>query len=432
MKMKCLLDYELVATGQDREVNLLVNLEASAMEERERKPLNLGLVIDRSGSMQGEKMERTREAIKQVIRHLDARDRLSLVIFDNEVTTIREAIPVRDRAELLYQVDGIRARSMTNLSGGWLKGIEHVAAHAGSESINRIMLLTDGLANQGIIDPGALVAIGENALERHGIVTTTLGFGADFAEDLLTDIARASRGNFYYIESADMAPEIFREELGDLQQLIAQNIEITLRVRDDVNLVSQWSMHPSDRMADGVRYQLGDAYSGESKKLLVALSVPGYPDPGSVVIADAELRFSDLQGDVIQPRSITQEVTVDVTDASAARRAEPQADVVRELGMQISARARQRAIQEADRGDYARARDTLLVAVHKLGSLGISDPVLEEERQQLEAQAARVTEPRYRATRKEMSGDAHQIWLCKNEKLAHSRARRARQDPPIF
>jgi Ca-activated chloride channel family protein len=121
----------------------------------------------------------------------------------------------------------------TNLSGGWLKGAEVLRGLPARKGPRKVLLLTDGLANVGITDPEALVALARQAGDD-GIGTTTIGFGLDFDEVLLTRMAQAGGGNAHFAETPEDAPGIFAQESEDLVQLVAQNVSVEIRPREQV------------------------------------------------------------------------------------------------------------------------------------------------------------------------------------------------------
>ncbi|HEU5183630.1 MAG TPA: VWA domain-containing protein, partial [Gemmatimonadaceae bacterium] len=170
---------------------VLVSLDAPSAERRTtRSPINVSLVLDRSGSMGGEKLRLAKQATENALRLLGPADRFSLVTYDNVVEVVAPATlatpeAIRQALELLARVD---ARGSTDLCGGWMRGCEQIALHQIEEGTNRCLLLTDGLANHGVTGHDELVRIAGDLAGR-GVQTTTFGVGADFDERLLRDMA---------------------------------------------------------------------------------------------------------------------------------------------------------------------------------------------------------------------------------------------------
>ncbi len=426
MKTAFLFDYSIVTMEKDQEVNLLVKLKAPALNREDHKRLNLGLVIDHSGSMIGEKLRETKEALKMLINYLSADDVLSMVLFNNQVDTFIEPTPVINKDILKHRIDGIRASGRTNLSGGWIKGLELVAQNANKDTINRVILLTDGQANEGICDIKKLVAFGKNAKSDHEISTTTIGFGEDFNEDLLSSVALHAEGNFYFIESTDAAPAIFSDELRGLISLMAQNIEVRIATREHVKFLAQWTNYPSEQKGGNILFKLGDVYATEEKSLLVGLFIPGMSKMGATTIADVNIQFAEINEEHITTKSIQQTVNIKVADAQESQNQQPEEEVMLQIGLQLSAKARKDAIKEADSGDFNKAQEILEDTCEKLETLSVAeDPLLQDEIADLKQQQKSLKKQTdYCKTRKIMSESSHQLSTTRIIDLQRSRKRR--------
>src|SRR5262249_18000281 len=152
---------------------------------------------------------------------------LSVLAYDDNVWTVVEPEPVRDKGSIRQRIRKVTAAGATNLSAGWLKGCEYVLARRSGAMINRVLLLTDGLANKGVTKSDVLIKTAREKAEA-GVVTTTLGFGSNFDEDLLIGMARAAGGNFYFIQTPDDAASVFEIEAESLAVVAAQNLAVTL------------------------------------------------------------------------------------------------------------------------------------------------------------------------------------------------------------
>jgi len=430
MNTMCMLDYQVVAKELEHHLNLLVKLTAPKATASKRKPLNLGLVIDRSGSMSGEKLAQAKNAMKMLITHLSSDDLLSIVAFDSGVDVVMEPTALQNKDALKTRVDSIQVGGNTNLSGGWIKGIELVGSKASPDRINRILILTDGQANEGIVAPEQLAALGASALGQ-GLSTTTLGFGADFQEDLLTAIAQSSGGKFYYIESADMAPTVFREELEGLLTLVAQNIELRINVAEPVAMLRQWTDYPAEAHGLSIRFKLGDAYSEEEKSVLLQLLVPAMKSLGAAKIADLKLSFAEIADGKVTLKEVTEEIRVNVTTEEAAKATGPKVEVLQQLALQMAAEARRDAIKQADGGDYDAARSTLGKVCEQLSSMPVADdPQVKAEIEDIQIQAGSLQAAEYGSTRKNMQSAAYNLGTSNFAKLQRERERRrSRSDP---
>jgi Ca-activated chloride channel family protein len=180
-----------------------------------------------------------------------------------------------NRERVIQAIKGVRTGGMTNLSGGWFTGCDQIADRQRAEAINRALLLTDGLANQGITDQEELAGHAK-ALHQRGIATTTFGVGNDFNEFLLQAIADAGGGHFYLIADPDQIPNYFQGELGEMLETSTRETTLslsapagtTLRLINDV---------PHEVNDGGLRVFLGDTYSGQTHELVLRLDLPVRP-----------------------------------------------------------------------------------------------------------------------------------------------------------
>ena len=232
----------------------MLELVSPAAPASDRPPLHLALVIDRSGSMAGPKLETTRECARFLVRRLDPTDQLALVTYDSEVDLLAPLGPV-DRDKLDAVIRTIHDGGSTNLSGGWLKGMEELR-RAPDDAIRRVLLLTDGQANAGIVDHTQLAQMAGGAAAQ-GISTTTIGFGDGFDEDLLTAMSDAGRGGAHYAATPDAAPAIFSEEFEGLASVVAQNVSVEIRPSGQVQMLGVLNEYPSVGVAGGVQGSLG-------------------------------------------------------------------------------------------------------------------------------------------------------------------------------
>jgi Ca-activated chloride channel family protein len=385
MKPTVLLDYEFVVSANAYAVRALLKLEGKAPESGTRQPLNLSLVLDRSGSMAGEKLHAARRAAAHLVRRLDPADVVSVVAFDDEVRTVAEPATGAEQAHLAQTIESIEAGGSTNLSGGWLQGREYVARRRRKKGTNRVLLLTDGQANVGIVDPAALAGLCTTALE-HGITTTTIGFGDGYDEHLLQAMADAGGGNMHYIETPDQAPAVFAEEIEGLLSLAAQNITVDVRPGQAVRVTAVHHSYPVSELPDGLRLQVGDLYAREPKLVLVELLVPDAAADGSaiaectvvahVMTAEGGVERQELHLPIIHPLS---------------REGHEEPEIKREMLLLGAAKAREAALREQAQGDYSAARRYLRQASDGIDACGLpADSMLQEEMADLRAMEARL------------------------------------------
>ena len=359
MQHTVLVDYELAVAQQGFIVRALLKLEGKAPTPNNRIPLNPSVVLDRSGSMAGEKPAAARDAAAMLVQRLHPDDTVSVVAYDDEVTTVAEPATGAAQADLTTHIKSIQPGGTTNLSGGWLRGRELVAHGKREGGVNRVVLLTDGLANVGITAPDQLLGLCRTACGA-GITTSTIGFGADYDEKLLRGMADAGGANTYYIERPDQAADVFAEELEGLLTLCAQTVAVEIRPSDAVTLTAIRHQYPTTTLGTGgARLELGDVYAREPKSVLVEFFVPGLPDVGSderdIAIAQIALTAHVLtEGGGVERQEIVFPI---VTRLSAAGHAEP--EVRREMLLLDAAKAREDALRMRDEGDFGGAASML-------------------------------------------------------------------------
>ncbi|MBA3690093.1 MAG: VWA domain-containing protein [Actinobacteria bacterium] len=344
------LDHELLAVEADHVVHCMLELTAPAAPSRARQPLHLALVIDRSGSMAGPKLEAAKACAGYLARRLAPTDQLAVITYDDEV---RLEHPLQDlghgQLALQHAIAGISPGGMTNLSGGWLKAVEQLRAVPGGAGPKRVLLLSDGLANQGITDAAALVAMTGGASDE-GVATTTIGFGEGFDEDLMTAMADAGVGNAYFAETHEEAPAIFAAEFDGLVSLVAQTLSVELRPGPDVQVLGVLNDWPQVPVPGGVQVQIGDAYAEERRRVVFELQIPRLAQLGVTPVAQAIVRYVSL-GANIEAHELTLPVVVNAVGAEEAAVAGPDAEVTEEVVVLKAARTQEEARRRAMDGD---------------------------------------------------------------------------------
>ena len=394
------LDHTLLAVDGEHDVHGMLELVApEAPDDGARAPLSLSLVLDRSGSMAGEKLEVAKRCARWLVSQLRPEDEIAIVDYDEHVRLLAPRAPVEAPA-LQAALDRIWPGGTTNLSGGWLKGLEQLRGCA-AERARKILLLTDGLANVGVTDPEALVALTRTAAKR-AIGTTTIGLGDDFDEDLLTAMADAGGGNAHYAPTADAAPAIFAAEADGLATLVAQNVSVEIRPAPEVEIVAVLNDFPAVAVPGGIQLALGDAYGGDRRRVVLALHIPHLVALGPVKVAELVVRYVSI-GDEIAEHDLTVPVVANAVSAAGAAAAAPDAEVEEEVVVLKSARAGDEAIGLADDGDFDGAKrllrqtaDEVRGAARRLGPAKAA--ALEQEAADLEDADALVAPVSYLAS----------------------------------
>jgi Ca-activated chloride channel family protein len=195
----------------------------------QRLPVNVALVIDRSGSMEGEPLEYVKRACAHVVDLLAPTDVLSIVTFEETVEVLMPARHVTDPALIKQHIARIVPGNTTNLFDGLYAGGAQVASVPAGGFVTRVLLLTDGEPTAGLRDFASIV--GQVAdLKARGVTVTALGFGPEYNEELMAGIARRSGGNYYYIARPEQIPDVFRREMEQVLGVTARNPRLTLHL----------------------------------------------------------------------------------------------------------------------------------------------------------------------------------------------------------
>jgi Ca-activated chloride channel homolog len=332
------------------EVDLLA---PEAPARGERLPVNLAFVVDRSGSMDGEKIARAREAVLAGIRGLRSGDRFAVVAYDNEVDTVAPSTPATPeaRSAAARAVEGIHARNSTDLCAGWRRGCDEVSTALDERSLGRCLLLTDGLANAGVTDVEELVTLASAARSR-GVSTSTFGIGADFDEVLLRRMSEAGGGNFQYVETAAQIPDFIASEVGEALEITAREAVLVVEAGPGVS-VESLNGFECRRDGEAWRVELGSLFSAQLLQAALRLTLPpGTAGEGRTVrvrVEDREQALGRAEG------------AVTFTWAGLPENdGQPRDRGVVELVAQLYAAAAEREALERNRdGDYPGARRVL-------------------------------------------------------------------------
>jgi len=382
------LSTRFVTAQNAHQVGLLVTVEGE--HPPERPPINVSLVLDRSGSMSGEPLEAAREAALRFLGFMGPHDHVSVVTFDDAVCTEFGPAAGND-PDAVEAVRRIHEGGSTNLSGGWLQGRTHVSERLVTGT-NRVVLLTDGLANQGVTDPQQLEQLARGAADA-GVSTTCIGFGPGFNEDLLRAMGEAGRGNFWYVEQTDQMGEIFAGEIEGLVALAAQNVTVDLRLLHDAVAGVMFYQRLSIQTPEPNHWviRLGDLYATSPRMLGLTIFVNDLDVLETVQVAEVRVSADVLTAEGVEHRVITTPVVVNLDGADHV---EP--TVERTLVRFQAAKAREEAVQQADAGNLDGAANTLRVACDCLARYG-DDAEVAEEMTDLAAEAQRLAERDYDA-----------------------------------
>lgn len=345
-----------------------------------RPPLNLGFVIDRSGSMnERNKITFARQAAVFAVRELLPTDRLSVTIFDEHIETVVPNAPVKDKDAIVRVLEAITPRGSTALFAGWQEGGRQVQTHKQLEGLNRVLLLSDGQANVGESRPDT-IGDAVHKLARAGVSTTTLGVGDDYNEDLLEAMARSGDGNYYYVESPAQLPNIFRGELHGLNNTVGVDVSLLLEPRAGVTIADV--LTECEKTADG-RLKLPNLVGGNPVLVLVRLNVNAFT--GERDLLRFRLDWLAPKDDIRQ--TATASLNLPAVPATVWDGLAENAEVKEQALLLVVAKQKQLAARAAERGNFTETQALLSANFNLLFDAPASPAIAQELAAQQEIQA---------------------------------------------
>lgn len=358
MKTKLSLDYSTILANEARPVHLAVTFEAPNTLPARPQPVAFVVVLDRSGSMGGAPLQSAKKAAIAIVRNLRPGDFFGMVVFDSHAQTLIPLSDARDQRAAIRTIESVHTGGATNLTGGWSLGRDLLRS-APPGSPRRILLLTDGMANVGITDSDIISQLVGEACEQSQVRTSCLGFGDQYSEDLLKNMAGASGGELHDANDPDRLPAIFATELEGLQSLAIQNLRIRVTPTHSVDDFILLGAYPEPVIDGNSReYAIGDLVSDEERIIVLALSVLPIPmmDDGRPAatwdgekLLDLEIHFDAITDTGIEIHRETHPVYVRPVQDPAAVKFD--VEVIAWVSLQAAASCVDHAIKMKDDGN---------------------------------------------------------------------------------
>jgi Ca-activated chloride channel family protein len=351
------LGNRFVRAGETTEVVARLHIDASAVRGAHRPPINLAVVVDTSGSMEGTPIGDARAATRALLSQLQHGDRLAVVAFSSSAEVLLPSTVIDEHSmdQLGTAIDRMEARGTTDLRGGLTAGLEEVVRHWDPNGVNRVVLLSDGVPN----DASGIESMAQAAGER-SIAITALGLGADYDETLLGAIAQRSGGRFHAVEESSAVATVFRDEVFRLVRTVARGAYVELSPGPGVTIVGV--VGPATTASgNGVRIEIGDLSEGDSRDVLVRMNAAARREGATVELMDAVLHFSDaVDGAGALERRVFLGAHASSSDAEIASGRDP--SVERDAARLMAAEVTIRAIAMARTGEIEEARTILAQA----------------------------------------------------------------------
>lgn len=321
----------------------------------ERPPVNVAIVLDKSGSMQGEKIVRAKDAAAKAVCRLGPEDIVSVVTYDTNVRVVVPATKAHEKEWILSRIEEIHAGGSTALHAGVEKGAAELRKFHDDRRVSRLVLLSDGLANVGPSSPAELARLGQR-LGGESIAVTTIGLGMGYNEDLMTQLAYGSDGSHYFAENARDLARIFDEEFGRALSVVAQEVEIEVRCGPGVRPL-RWLGRTGTIGERTARSSISHIYSQHERYVLLELEVPAGSTGRIPWLAEVDVRYDNLLTHERQRFGavVTAQYTLSSEQVAKAINAEVMAAVVE----QIATERNEQAVKLRDQGQVQEARSML-------------------------------------------------------------------------
>tara|TARA_R110002049_G_scaffold285698_4_gene467087 strand:+ start:253156 stop:254538 length:1383 start_codon:yes stop_codon:yes gene_type:complete len=343
--------------ADQKETNYIrISLEGFDLaEQQSRPPVNVALVIDTSGSMNGQKIAQARDAAIAAVRRLRDNDIVSVVLYHSSVQVLVPATKATDRDAIIRQIRGIRANGSTALFAGVSKGAAEIRKFLDSESVNRVILLSDGKANVGPKSPRELERLGASFV-KEGISVSTLGLGLQYNEDLMSGLASAGSGNHLFVEEADDLVAVFNNEFNDLMSVVAGEFKILAKVGPGVRPVRVLGTK-ADIDGSNVSIPLTQLYARQERYFVLEVEVDAGEAGTSRPLVDVSVQYMNLVSETTD--KLSSSVMVKFSDEVAQVKDDVDLETYAYCAIQIANDKNGRATLLRDAGRIGEAKELL-------------------------------------------------------------------------
>ena len=374
LNIRCIMSKDsLPVTGGEQVVYALVDIKAVTATSLGTMPANIALVLDRSGSMDGEKMDNLKEAVGYVVDTLDDDDLVSVTIFDDQVETLVPSQPAKNRDAIKTTLAGVIVRGGTQISDGLSTGLAEAKKGIAKDRVNRIVLLTDG---QTWDDEEACLKLADEA-GTLGVAITSIGIGEEWNEKLLLQLAERSRGNSHWIQNPIAILDAFRQEMEGMQSVAVTKVTMTGRMSPGARPVKVFTTVPmiadvSGRTVSGsvVQADLGSLDGRKGQAVLIEARVPAHK-AGAYRVGQVEIRY-DVPSGGFSGQTVKADLNVTFTDDKAAA-AKVNAEVMNLVEKVTAFKLQTQALTQADAGNIVAATRKFQAAATVLLNLGEDD-----------------------------------------------------------
>ncbi|MCE5230016.1 VWA domain-containing protein [bacterium] len=407
IRLNAAVSKPLLPAGQRQTAYIKVGLTGVKPDKKgARAPANIAVVLDKSGSMTGEKIAAARQAAIDAIRRLNRDDIVSVITYDSTVNVLVPATRLTEPEAVISQLRRVEANGSTALFAGVSKAAEELRKFKALDRVNRMVLLSDGLANIGPSSPSDLAELGQS-LGREGIAVTTIGLGLDYNEDLMAKLAANSNGRHYFAREARQLASLFDKEFGDVMAIVAQEVELEIRCADGIRPVR--ILGRGGRISgQSVKVDFNQLYSNVERYAICEMEVPAGEADRALEVAYINVKYDDMQTRARE--TLTGSVGVRFTNSLADVARNENRDVMISVVELIGAERNMLATELRDRGRIEDARRLLGQNVYYLNDNAVryQSDILTKQYLQNKDDAANLDDRNWQSQRKIMR--ENQAW----------------------
>ena len=346
----------VLAAGKKQTTYIKVSLTGFIVEQKaDRTPANIAIVLDKSGSMKGEKISRAKEAAILAVNLLNKNDIVSIISYDSEVQVLVPAMNVKNKVKIRTAIESMDANGQTALYDGVQKGASEIRKFITKQRVNRVILLSDGQANVGPDSPIELGKLGA-ALGKEGISVTTIGLGVRYNEDLMADLAGYSDGNHAFVKNTEDLAKIFQNEFGDVLSVVAQDVLIEIHLKNGVKPI-RFLGREGEISNEKVTSRLNQIYSKQEKYLLLEVEVPTGKAKEVRDIAEINIVYQNMKSK--QQNKLSDDIKVRFSDSEKVVKEAVNTVVVTSATKQIANETSKQALKLRDQGKRSEAQKLL-------------------------------------------------------------------------
>jgi Ca-activated chloride channel family protein len=355
----------VIQAGKPQKAFLKVAMTGFALPRQEqRAPANVAIVIDKSGSMAGDRIDNARNAAIMAVNGMGPNDIVSIVAFDDKVEVVVPATKVTDKGAIKRAIERVRSDGGTGLFAGVSKGAKEVRKFLDKSRVNRVILLSDGQANVGPSTPAELGQLG-SSFAREGISVTTIGLGLGYNEDLMTQLAGYSDGNHAFVENPQDLARIFAQEFRDVSSVVAQDVDVTIHLKLGIRPIRILGRE-GEISNDVVHLRMNQLYSEQEKFVILEVEIPAGKVGQNMNLAAVNVSYLNMQSK--NKDTMSRAVSVGFSDSAEVVAKAVNKKAMTSAVQQVANATNKQALQLRDEGKVEQARKILDDNVQYLSS----------------------------------------------------------------